>query len=480
MDWRPERIRLPEPGAPIHFVGIGGAGMSGLARMLLAAGYAVTGSDLADSLNVAQLRHEGIEVEIGHHPERVATASLVVISAAVPRGDPEVAAAAANGIQVVKRAQLLALLANQRRCIAVAGTAGKSTTSGMLAYALDRAGYEPSFAIGAVVSQLETNARGGFSDIFVAEADEYDYSFLWLHPRIAIIANISHDHPDLFPTFADVLDAFERFANRIVPGGTLVISADDPGCRELLKRVDGRGERPFNLITFGISRGADWRLLEAEPGVPLVVSPDGRRLPLRLSLPGAHNRLNALAALAAAVGAGADPELFLRALEWFSGVGRRFEIRGVALGVTVIDDYAHHPAKIRATIDAARERFPNAQLRVVFQPHTYSRTRAFLEDFAAELSRADQLILTAIYPARETDDLGVSSRSIAQCIYGIPVEVVDTPAEAGARAGAVARPGDVILVLGAGDSWKACQAALDELEEAATVHEPCSTEAETA
>lgn len=464
MDPRPERVSLPEPGAKIHFIGIGGAGMSGLARMLLAAGFQVSGSDLADSLNVAELRREGIDVTIGHQPTLAASAALVVISAAVPQTDPEVEAATANGIPVVKRARLLALLANERRCIAVAGTAGKSTTSGMLTYALDRAGYEPSFAIGAVISQLGTNARHGEGDDFVAEADEYDYSFLWLRPRVAVITNIAHDHPDLFPTYDAVLDAFERFAGRIVPGGTLVISADDPGCRSLLERIDGRGEQPFTVVTFGVSESSDWRLLEDEPGGVTVASPEKQIVPLRLSLPGAHNRLNALAALAAASSAGADFNRLMPGLEEFGGVGRRFEIRGTEAGVTVIDDYAHHPAKIRATIDAARERFPDARLWVIFQPHTYSRTKAFLEEFAAELARSDRLILTAIYPARETDDLGVSSQSIARLVTGIPVDVSGSPAEAGSRAGESANPDDVILVLGAGDSWKACTAALDQLQ----------------
>src|SRR5579875_937492 len=367
MDWRPERIRLPEPGRTIHFVGIGGAGMSGLARMLRSAGYVVTGSDLAESLNVTELRREGIDVVIGHRPELVKNASLVVISAAVPGGDPEVAAANSKGIPLVKRAQLLALLANERRCIAVAGTAGKSTTSGMLAYALDRAGYQPSFTVGAVISQLGTNAHGGSGDFFVAEADEYDYSFLWLHPQIAVITNIAHDHPDHFPAFADVLDAFERFTKGIVPGGTLVISADDPGCRELLDRFGSRDHQPFGVVTFGTSEGAHWRLVEAEQGPSSVVSPDNQWIPLRLRLPGRHNRLNALAALAAAASAGVDSGMLMPGLSEFGGVGRRFEIRGVVSGVTVIDDYAHHPAKIRATIDAARERFPTAKLRVVFQ-----------------------------------------------------------------------------------------------------------------
>lgn len=465
MDRQSERIHLPEPGAKIHFIGIGGAGMSGLARMLLAAGFQVSGSDLVDSLNVSELRREGIDVAIGHQPELAVAAALVVISAAVPQTDSEVEAAAANGIPVVKRAQLLALLANERRCIAVAGTAGKSTTSGMLAYALDRAGYEPSFAIGAVISQLGTNARHGVGDVFVAEADEYDYSFLWLRPEVAVITNIAHDHPDLFPTYDDVLDAFERFVERIVPGGTLVISADDLGCRSLLERIDGRGEQPFRVVMFGVSKQSDWRLLEDEPGQVAVQSPAKQIVPLRLSLPGAHNRLNALAALAAASSAGADVKRLIPGLEAFSGVGRRFEVRGSRAGVTVIDDYAHHPAKIRATIDAARERFPGASLWVIFQPHTYSRTRAFLSEFAAELSRADQVILTAIYPARETDDLGVSSHSIARLVTGIPVDVLDSPVEAGSRAGESAQPNDVILVLGAGDSWKACTAALDRLQQ---------------
>ena len=424
--------------------------MSGLARMLVRRGYVVTGSDMSESPIVTQLAEEGIPVWIGHSAENVGLVDLVITTAAAPDSNPELIAARDQGIPIVKRAAVLGLLCSSRFCFAVAGTHGKSTTSGMLSYALDRAGLAPSFAVGADVSQLGTNARSGDGPYFVAEADEYDYSFLWIKPDVAIITNIEHDHPDIFPDFDAVVAAYDRFVSGIKPGGTLIISGDDSGCRILLQ---GAQNLPATVTTFGFSDRADVRI-ERVAGRDHFHLPGAGTLRTRLKLPGSHNRLNAAACLAAAEAAGIDPSTLLPGLEDFEGVGRRFDVKGEADGVTVVEDYAHHPTEIRATITATRERFPAGRVITVFQPHTYSRTKALLSDFSDALSLSDRVILVPIYAARESDDLGVSSQDVEQGIQRVEAVTVETLDDAARAAVDDAKPGDVILVMGAGDVWK--------------------------
>ncbi|HVB64002.1 MAG TPA: UDP-N-acetylmuramate--L-alanine ligase [Nitrolancea sp.] len=441
---------LPSPPAVLHFVGIGGVGMSGLARMLVRRGYVVTGSDIAYSPVVAALLREGLPVAVGHAATNLGDADLVIVTAAAPPDNPELVAARDRGIPIVKRAAVLGMLAASRTCIAVAGTHGKSTTSGMLAFALDKAGLAPSFSIGAEIPQLGTNARSGDGSLFVAEADEYDRSFLWLKPDVAIITNIEHDHPDVFPTLEDVEEAFDQFVMGIKPGGTLVLSADDPGCRTLLRRLESL---PANVVTYGISDSADWQI-ERVAGRDHFRMPGNSVIRTRLRMPGLHNRANAAACLAAAAAVGVDTSELLLGLEQFEGVGRRFELKDVVGEITIVEDYAHHPTEIRATIVAARERFPAAKIIIVFQPHTYSRTLALLSDFASALSLADEVVLAPIYAARESDSLGVTSEAIAELIGNVPVSVGATLDDVTERAVAAAGPGDLILVAGAGDVWK--------------------------
>ncbi len=424
--------------------------MSGLARMLVRRGYTVTGSDMSESPIVAQLAAEGIPVWIGHSADNVGLVDLVITTAAAPESNPELVAARERDIPIVKRAAVLGLLCSSRICIGVAGTHGKSTTSGMLAYALDRAGVAPSFAVGADVSQLGTNARSGDGPYFVAEADEYDYSFLWIKPDVAIITNIEHDHPDIFPDLDAVEGAYARFVSGLKTDGTLVISGDDPGCRILLQGFD---RAPARVVTFGFSDHADVRI-ERVAGRDHFHLPECGTLRTRLRIPGSHNRLNAAACLAAAAAAGIDPVKLLPGLEDFEGVGRRFDVKGEADGVTVVEDYAHHPTEIRATITATRERFPAGKVITVFQPHTFSRTKALLADFSDALSLSDRVILVPIYAARESDDLGVSSEDVASGIERINAQLVESLDEAAHAAAALAHPGDVILVMGAGDVWK--------------------------
>ncbi|WP_238538502.1 UDP-N-acetylmuramate--L-alanine ligase, partial [Nitrolancea hollandica] len=326
-DYLLSRMQLPPPPATIHFVGIGGIGMSGLARIVAARGYQVTGSDASDSPSLAALRHEGFTVTVGHSAAGLGDPALVVTTAAAPESNPELTAARERAIPIVKRAALLGLLCNDQVCVAVAGTHGKSTTSGMLAVALDQAGINPSFAVGARVNQLGANAGAGRSEVFVAEADEYDYSFLWLRPAVGIITNIEFDHPDIFPSLSAVEDAFLQFAERIRTGGTLVISADDPGCRRLIARL----QSPIIKTTFGVHPDADWRVVESD-GAYAIRTPGGPVIPLHLQVPGRHNLLNAAAAMAAGAALGISPPLLRPGLQAFTGVGRRFDVRGEVNG----------------------------------------------------------------------------------------------------------------------------------------------------
>ncbi len=446
------------PPAHVHFVGLGGIGMSGLARMTAQLGYRVSGCDAVDAPLLHVLRAEGIAVQVGHDPRHVEDADLVVVTSAVRAHHPEVAAAAERRRPVVKRAALLGWMTTGATCVAVAGTHGKSTTAGMIALILERAGMSPSFAVGAEVRDLGTNARLGTGTAFVVEADEYDYSFLHLEPAVAVVLNVEHDHPDLYPTPASVEAAFRRFTERVRPGGTVVLSGDDPGCQRLARSLAERGLR---VVTFGMGGQVDWRV--TGESAPALRGPAGEYWHLGLQVPGWHNRLNAVAAVAAAAELGVEPESSVRALEAFSGVGRRFELWGQPNGVTVIVDYAHHPSEIRATISAARERFPGSRLWVIFQPHTYSRTRAFFGEFARALGLADEVILTPVYAAREVDPGDVSLERLARRVEPAPARLVADGRAAAEFVAERVAPGDVVLVLGAGDIWQAAPVLLDYL-----------------
>ncbi len=437
---------LPEPPAPVHFVGIGGIGMSGLARILLSWGYRVSGSDSQESDQTEALQALGIPVNIGHSAlAEAASAELVVITAAVRETNPEVAAARDAGVPVVKRADLLGLLAGARRCVAVAGSHGKSTTSGMLVVALQQLGADPSYAVGATIGPGGANAAPGAGDAMVVEADEYDHSFLALWPEFAIINNLDYDHPDIFPDQDTYDAAFAAFAAQVKAGGVLVIAGDDPGCARVI------ASRPIaaRVVSFGEGPNVDWRV-EEDGANWTITAPGGEAVPLALSVPGRHNARNATAALAVLDAMGFDRHQAAEALGHFAGVGRRFEVKGEANGVTVIDDYAHHPREIAVNIAAARGQYPGRRIWAVFQPHTYSRTKALLDDFAVALSEADRIAVLDIYAARETDTLGISSADLRA---KLPAETLATtgPAETASTLARRVRPGDVVLGLGAGD-----------------------------
>lgn len=444
--------QLPPPPATVHFIGIGGIGMSGLARILLAWGYRVTGSDAVASVQTDALRALGATIVIGHDDPTLASLADILVTTlrAETSAAIEINAAHAAGVMHVKRGQLLAMLANQQRSIAVAGSHGKSTTTGMLAYALRELGTDPSYAIGAMLTATGLNAAPGNGPFMPVEADEFDRAFHWLRPEVGIITAVSFDHPDIYPSQAEYDEAFVTFAQGILPGGRLVIAADDPGCARVLRALRELGELDFSIVTFGTTDDADWRIRYAEGGGGCVVVPDGSEYAVRPVASGRHNVRNTVAAAIALDALGFGPEQAIPALADFTGVGRRFEQKGTLHGIDIVDDYAHHPDEIRATLQAARERYAGRRLLVAFQPHTYSRTKLLLDEFASSLSEADEVVLLEIYPSGEPDTFGVSSRDILTRLT-TSAHPVGSPVEAAVKLATLAKAGDVILTLGAGD-----------------------------
>ena len=439
---------LPPVPARLHFIGIGGIGMSGLARILAAEGYRISGSDVAGSELTEQLAAEGIAVTIGHdRTDAVGAADLIVVTAAMRPDNPEMTVALAGQTPVIKRAALLGFLANARHQLAVAGSHGKSTTAGMLVAALRSLGADPTYAIGAVLAATGTNAAPGAGDLMVVEADEYDYSFLHLTPDIAIITNIDYDHPDLFPDQAAYDRAFARFTTNVRADGVIVAAIDDSGCARLLS--SGAIPSSVTIVTVGETDDAEWCLTGRE-GDWRVRLPGGEERAMPLGVPGRHNARNATAALAALAALGYDAAAALAAVGAFTGVGRRFELKGEVAGVMVIDDYAHHPRELRAALLAARERFPDRRRWAVFQPHTFSRTKALLDDFAGSFSDADRVMILDVYAARETDALGISARDLIAKLPA-PGVLARGPGDAATRLATLVEPGDVVLTLGAGD-----------------------------
>ncbi len=436
-------VILPPVGSAVHFVGIGGAGMIGLARILLAQRYRVTGSDRGDSPGLATLRELGAMVHVGHDAAYVGDAALVVISAAVRDENVEFAAARARGVPVVKRAALLGALANARRCIAVAGSHGKSTTSGMIAFILSTLGHDPLFVVGAEVRDLGTSARNGAGPLAVVEADEYDYSFLHLTPDIAVITNIEHDHPDIFPTADAYLAAFACFAGQTRDGGTIIIGSDDPNAVTITETMA--------VQTVGAGPTADWRIISETDGVVTLTHRGTRIGRTTLTVAGEHNARNAAMAVAACAAVGVDADEALRVVAAYRGVGRRFEVVGETDGITVIDDYAHHPTEVRATLAATRTRYPGRRIVAVFQPHTFSRSVLYAAEFAAALSGADVAFVTDIYAAREPDPGTIHARDIAAAVTGGCGIASGDLAATVARIMSAMKPGDVVLTLGAGD-----------------------------
>jgi UDP-N-acetylmuramate--alanine ligase len=439
----------------VYFVGIGGIGLSAIARVLQEDGYQISGSDARQTPLTAELAEGGMTIYHGHRAENVRGADLVLVSSAVPEGNPEIVAARAAGIPVVKRADILGSMMADKVGIAVAGTHGKTTTTAMIAFVLDKLGQDPTFIVGGIMQDLGTNARRGLGPHFVIEADEYDHMFLGLQPRLVVVTVIEMDHPDCFGDVKEMTQAFEQFVRLLPEGGTAVGCADQQRVLRLLQRA--ATDQPMDLITYGL-KGGTWQAQDIQcnawGGSDFVALHDGQVVgQCRLRLPGLHNVSNTLAVLAVAHRLALDMDAVLKVLPSFQGVRRRFELKGEAGGVVVIDDYAHHPTQIRATLSAARRRFADRPLWVLFQPHTYSRTRALLDEFAKSFAVADHVLIAEIYAARETNDLGLSARDLVQRINHRDVHFAGTLQQASEYLGASLKPGDVLLTLGAGDGY---------------------------
>ena len=430
----------------VHFVGIGGVGMSAVARIMVARGVPVSGSDAKDLPVMADLAAAGARIAVGYASANLGDAQTVVAGSAIRPDNPEVVAAREAGLPVLHRSEALAATMGGDTVVTVAGTHGKSTTTSMVTVLLQGAGLDPSFAIGANVPALGVNAAHGSSGIFVAEADESDGSFLNYRPRIAVVTNVEPDHLDHYGTAEAVYESFDRFTALLPADGVLVACADDAGALALAERTRTRGNT--RVVLYGTSEGADLVLHDGGPG-DVAVSTASGRFPLALQVPGRHNALNAAAAFAVALELGVDPAAAAAALAHFSGASRRFELKGEARGIRVFDDYAHHPTEVRAALAAARSVAGTHKVHVLFQPHLFSRTREFAQEFAEALNLADTALVLDIYPAREDPIPGVTSQLIADHLDhgGRLVAARD----AVAALTAAAEPGDIVLTAGAGD-----------------------------
>ncbi|MER5854040.1 MULTISPECIES: UDP-N-acetylmuramate--L-alanine ligase [Streptomyces] len=461
------------PGLPTamdrpHFIGIGGAGMSGIAKILAQRGAKVAGSDAKDSATAEALRALGATVHIGHAAAHLADdASCVVVSSAIREDNPELARAAELGIPVVHRSDALAALMEGLRPIAVAGTHGKTTTTSMLAVSLTALGKKPSYAIGGDLDAPGSNALHGEGDIFVAEADESDRSFHKYAPDVAIVLNVELDHHANYASMDEIYASFETFVDRVTEGGTLVVSADQEGARELTRRVAGRAVR---VVTYGEAQDADVRVLSVVPqGLKseVTVLLDGRELTFTVSVPGRHYALNAVAALAAGAALGVPAAELAPALAAYTGVKRRLQLKGEAAGVQVIDSYAHHPTEMTADLEAMRAAAGDARILVVFQPHLFSRTQELGKEMGQSLTLADASVVLDIYPAREDPVPGVTSELIIEAARaaGADVTAVHDKAEIPAVVAGMAKPGDLVLTMGAGDVTDLGPKILDRLSQ---------------
>lgn len=465
------------PGMHVHIIGAGGSGMSAIARVLLGRGFIVSGSDLQPNELTAALAAAGATMFTGHEAANIAGADLLVVSSAVPADNPEIVAARALGIPVIKRADLIGELMSGAIGIAVAGSHGKTTTTGMIAHILVEADLDPTVIVGGVLPEIGSNGRFGEGPYFVVEADEYDFMFLGLRPEVAVITNVEHDHPDLFPTMEAYRAAFRDFAHLLPPGGRLIVCADDAGAAHLLSELRLPG---VELTTYGLNgtvatgpqvgEKVHFRAIDYRPnqlgGTDFVVAQGGQTIGLaRLRVPGLHNVRNALAAIVVGLDLQIEFSQICRALATFGGVQRRFQVLGEVGNVTVIDDYAHHPTEIRATLAAARQRYPGRRLWAVWQPHTFSRTRLLAEQFAGSFDDADRVITLDIYRSREAEDAGVSADAVVSLMRHANALHIPQHAAAVAHLLDRVRPDDVVLTLSAGDGNLVGRDLLDALRQ---------------
>ena len=460
----------------VHFIGIGGSGLSAIARLLLESGYTVSGSDRALTPFAEEVRKAGATVYIGHHPRYLQGADWVVRSSAIPEDNPEVVGAKQAGIPVYKRADFLGRLMEDKTGIAIAGTHGKTTTTAMIAWVLSELGRDPSFIVGGVVNNLGVNAHAGKGKTFVIEADEYDNMFLGLKPQIAVVTSVEHDHPDFFPTLESMFEAFEKFVRLLPVDGTLIICAEDPGAVALASRVSREGR---NLVSYGVQSEMTintplWVQARAvkpneQGGFDFIATTNlagktSTSVKVSLQVPGRHNVRNALAVLSVVSVLGLSRRKAAQALAEFTGTGRRFELRGDVNGIKIFDDYAHHPTEIKATLSGARARFPQARIWAVWQPHTYSRTKTLFLDFARAFKDANEVIVTEVYAAREPKE-DFTSAEIVSSMPHLSARYIKTLPEVTKYLLKNLQPGDVVLVLSAGDADQISTDVLKGLQE---------------
>lgn len=447
----------------VHFIGIGGSGLSAIARLLKESGYEVSGSDRSLSQFAMDLKNDGVTIYEGHLPGNVKGADWVVRSSAVTDDNPEVTAAKNSGIPVYKRSDFLGELMTGKNGIAVAGTHGKTTTTAMIAWMLYALKRDPSFIVGGTLNNLKVNARAGKGEVFVIEADEYDRMFLGLKPRIAVITNLEHDHPDCYPKFEDMVSAFQDFVGLLPADGTLIACAEDKGALSLLAYAREKG---LNVVSYSVQgemtiANPQWmqaRITGTNEGggydfsamTNLGVAAAGV-VNVSLQVPGEHNVRNALAALAVAAVMGLPLQEAADALGGFSGTGRRFEVRGEHRGVIVIDDYAHHPTAIRATLAAAKARYPGQRIWAVWQPHTYSRTRTLFLEFSRAFEDASEVLVTEIYAAREAKQ-DFSSAEVVSAMPHPSARYSGSLEDTTNYLLGHLRSADVLIVLSAGDA----------------------------
>jgi UDP-N-acetylmuramate--alanine ligase len=448
----------------IHFVGIGGIGMSGIAEVLLNLGYKVSGSDLRESDTTRRLRQLGGEIEIGHRAENIASPHVVVISSAVKKDNVEVVAAREQQVPVIPRAEMLAELMRLKYGVAIAGAHGKTTTTSMVATVLAAGGIDPTVVIGGKLNSLGSNAKLGQGEFLVAEADESDGSFLKLSPTIAVVTNIDEEHLDYYADINEIKEAFLAFINKVPFYGVAILCLDEKHIQSLIPKIEKR------YLTYGTSSQADYQAKDVTL-LPLgskfrVTNHTGDLGWFELAVPGMHNVSNALAAIAVARELEVDLEVIRRSLREFGGVHRRFQIKGEAKGILVVDDYGHHPTEVRATLSAAKAAL-GRRVVCVFQPHRYTRTKHLLEEFFSAFNQADKVVILDIYAAGEQPIAGVSGQSVYEGIrnYGHKdVMYIGGRDQAVKYLAGALRQGDLLLTLGAGDVWKLGEAVLEELK----------------
>ena len=460
----------------VHFIGIGGSGLSAIARLLLESGYTVSGSDRALTPFAEEIRKAGATVYVGHHPRNLTGADWVVRSSAITDDNPEVEGAKRANIPVYKRADFLGRLMSDKTGIAIAGTHGKTTTTAMTAWVLSALGRNPSFIVGGVINNLGVNAHAGKSKLFVIEADEYDNMFLGLKPYIAVVTSIEHDHPDFFPTLESVYMAFEKFVDLLPAEGTLIVCSEDAGAAALIPHVRKSGR---NIVSYSMQSDRTintplWvQARDVRPnqrgGFDFVASSNltsktSTAIKVSLQIPGEYNVRNALAVLAVVGVLGLSRRKAAQALAEFTGTGRRFQLRGEVNGISIFDDYAHHPTAIKATLAGARARYPERRIWAVWQPHTYSRTQTLFLEFARAFKDANEVIVTEVYAAREPKQ-DFTSAEIVSAMPHLSARYIKTLPEVTDYLLKRLEPGDVVLILSAGDADQISTDILKGLQE---------------